>query len=168
MAGETQAIGPTVGQALDGLRMKLGNPAETTLVIVQPLTPDAFFTEEQRDRLAALMSRWRSARDQATNLPPSEQAELDSLVEAEVRAALEHAPPNSFAQSGHESDAIQPLHAAPIIDEQYCLAPGKPFSTCPFELDTRHPFIPLRCSDDESNLVPLDVPARATSTNRTI
>ena len=87
MAGETQAIGPTVGQALDGLRMKLGNPAETTLVIVQPLTPDAFFTEEQRDRLAALMSRWRSARDQGTNLPPSEQAELDSLVEAEVRAA---------------------------------------------------------------------------------
>ena len=86
MAGETQAIGPR-SRGIDGLRMKIGNPAETTLVIVQPLTPDAFFTEEQRDRLAALMSRWRSARDQATNLPPSEQAELDSLVEAEVRAA---------------------------------------------------------------------------------
>jgi hypothetical protein len=91
VAGETQATGPTVGQALDGLRSKLGEPNETTLVIVQPMTPDKFFTAEQRDRLATLMGRWRTARDAGQQLPPDEQAELDALVEAEVRAAGERA-----------------------------------------------------------------------------
>jgi hypothetical protein len=91
VAGDTQAVGPTVGQAIDGLRTKLGDPTETTLVIVPPMTPDAFFTAEQRDRLAGLMARWRAARDGGTHLPPDEQAELDALVEAEVRAAGERA-----------------------------------------------------------------------------
>lgn len=91
VAGDKQVVGPTVGQAIDGLRAVLGGPPETTLVIVQPMTPDALFTAEQRDRLAALMARWRAARDSGTPLPPDEQAELDSLVEAEVRAAGERA-----------------------------------------------------------------------------
>ena len=89
--GDKQATGPTVGQALDGLRAKLGGPEEITLVIVQPMTPDSLFTAEQRDRLAALMARWRAARDAGTPLPPDEQAELDGLAEAEVRAAAERA-----------------------------------------------------------------------------
>lgn len=91
VSGETQAVGSTVGLALDGLRTKLGDPSETTLVIVQPMTPDALFTSEQRDRLAALMTRWRMARDGGTPLPREEQAELDALVEIEVRAAGERA-----------------------------------------------------------------------------
>jgi hypothetical protein len=91
VAGETQAVGPTVGQALDGLRTKLGDPKETTLVIVQPMSSDAFFTAEQRNRLADLMASWRAARDGGSDLPPAEQAELDALVEAEVRAAGERA-----------------------------------------------------------------------------
>jgi hypothetical protein len=91
VAGDKQAVGQTVGQALDGLRSKLGDPSETTLVIVQPMTPDALFTAEQRDRLAVLMTRWRAARDAGVALPPDEQAELDALVEAEVRAAGERA-----------------------------------------------------------------------------
>jgi hypothetical protein len=91
VAGDKQAVGPTVGQAIDGLRAELGGPQETTLVIVQPMTPDALFTAEQRDRLAALMAKWRTARDGGPSLPPDEQAELDALVEAEVRAAGERA-----------------------------------------------------------------------------
>lgn len=33
------------------------------------------------------MSLWRTARDQVQTLPPEQQAELDSLVKAELRAA---------------------------------------------------------------------------------
>jgi hypothetical protein len=91
VAGETQAVGSTVGQALDGLRTKLGDQQETTLVIVQPMTPDSYFSADERDRLAALMSRWRTARDAGIQLSPDEQAELDELVKAEVRAAGERA-----------------------------------------------------------------------------
>jgi hypothetical protein len=91
VAGDKQATGPTVGQAIDGLRAELGGPPETTLVIVQPMAPDDLFTADQRDRLAALMAGWRAARDGGPPLPAADQAELDALVEAEVRAAGERA-----------------------------------------------------------------------------
>ena len=87
VAGEAQSVGATVGQALDALTAQLGGPAETTLVVVQPMRPDSLFTAAQQQRLADLMARWRAARDAGTPLPPEEQAELDALVEAELRAA---------------------------------------------------------------------------------
>lgn len=89
VSGEAQSSGATVGQALDALRQQLGGPEQTTLVVVQPMQPDQFFTAAQQQRLAELMDRWRSARDSGTALPPQEQAELETLVEAELRAATE-------------------------------------------------------------------------------
>ena len=91
VAGDTYATGPTVGQALDGLRSKLGEPTGTTLVIVQSMTPDTLFTAEQRDRLAALMDRWSAARDAGLELASEEKLELNALVDGEVRAAGERA-----------------------------------------------------------------------------
>ncbi len=64
-------------------------PQKTTLVAVRPMLPDAFFSVEQQQRLAKLMNRWRTARDTGIALPPEEQAELDALVEAELRAATQ-------------------------------------------------------------------------------
>jgi hypothetical protein len=49
--------------------------------------PDDLFTAAQQQRLAELMALWRTARDAGTTLPAQEQAELDALVEAELRAA---------------------------------------------------------------------------------
>jgi hypothetical protein len=89
IAGEAQSSGATVGQALDSLRAQLGESEETTLVVVQPMRPDTLFTAEQQQRLDELLARWRAARDADTSLPPQEQAELDALVEAELRAATE-------------------------------------------------------------------------------
>ncbi len=89
IAGEVQSVGATAGQALDALRAQLGEPEQTTLVVVQPMRPDALFTAAQQQRLAELMDRWRAARDAGTALPPQEQAELDALVEAELRAATD-------------------------------------------------------------------------------
>lgn len=89
VAGDVQSVGATAGQALDALTEKIGTLQETTLIMVQPMRPDALFTAEQQQRLTELMDHWRAARDVGTSLPPQEQAELDALVEAELRAASE-------------------------------------------------------------------------------
>ena len=87
VAGETQSVGATVGQAVDALRAQLGKPDQTTLIVVQPMQPDELFSAAQQRQLADLLARWRTARDAGTQLPPQEQADLDALVEAELRAA---------------------------------------------------------------------------------
>jgi hypothetical protein len=89
VAGEKQSVGGTAGEALDALTAQLGTLQTTTLVVVQPMLPDAFFTAEQQQRLPELMNRWRAARDAGAPLPPEEQAERDALVEAELRAATQ-------------------------------------------------------------------------------
>lgn len=89
IAGDVQSSGATVGQALDAVHAQLGGPEQTTLVVVQLMQPDHLFTAEQQQRLAELLARWRAARDADASLPPQEQAELDALVEAELRAATE-------------------------------------------------------------------------------
>jgi hypothetical protein len=91
IAGTRQSTGRTPGAALDALTPQLSEAETGTLVIVQQLRPDRFFTAEQQQRLAELMQRWRTARDQHTTLPPEEQAELEALVEAELRGATERA-----------------------------------------------------------------------------
>jgi hypothetical protein len=89
VAGDLQSVGATVGQALDALTAQLSELRETTLIVVQPMRPDALFTAAQQQRLAELMDRWRAARDAGAVLSAQEQAELDALVEAELRAASE-------------------------------------------------------------------------------
>jgi hypothetical protein len=91
VAGLRQSVGRTPGEALDGLTAALGDEASGTLIVVQHMRPDAFFTAEQRQRLVELMDRWRTARDQQQPLPPHEQAELEALVAAELEAATRRA-----------------------------------------------------------------------------
>ncbi|NJL41806.1 MAG: hypothetical protein HC899_37885, partial [Leptolyngbyaceae cyanobacterium SM1_4_3] len=74
------------GQALDELTTQLGETEFSALLVIQSFCPDSFFGVEQQKRLSELMSLWRSARDQGAALLPEQQAELDSLVEAELRA----------------------------------------------------------------------------------
>jgi hypothetical protein len=90
IAGEQQCVGKTAGEALDALTALLPRSEERgMLVIVQNLRPDCFFTAEQQERLGELMARWRAARDASISLSADEQAELDALVDAEMRAATE-------------------------------------------------------------------------------
>ncbi len=89
VAGEKQSVGGTAGEALDALTAQLGEARTTTLVVVQPMLPDAYFTAEQQRRLAELLDRWRTARDAGGVFSPEEQAELDALVEAELRGATQ-------------------------------------------------------------------------------
>jgi hypothetical protein len=91
LAARGQAMGRTPGEALDALTTQLGNEEADTLIILRNLGPDRFFTAEQRQRLEQLMVAWRAARDGGNPLSTEELAELEHLVDAEVRAATERA-----------------------------------------------------------------------------
>jgi hypothetical protein len=85
------AAGRTAGEALDALTSLLPGDRGETLVIVRDLAPDRFFGEVERRRLEDLMDRWRTARDSGSSLSNNEQAELECLIDTEVRAASDRA-----------------------------------------------------------------------------
>lgn len=90
VAGERQATGGSVGEAIDALAPQL--PADgTTVVVIRARTGDELFGDAERARLADLMAKWRTARDGGGSLPADEQTELDALVWAELRAATARA-----------------------------------------------------------------------------
>jgi hypothetical protein len=91
VSGAKHSQGNTAGEALDALTVQLSEDESGTLVIVQNWRPDPLFNASQQDRLAALMARWRTARDQGTILPSDELAELSALVDAELRASAARA-----------------------------------------------------------------------------
>jgi hypothetical protein len=91
LAGEKESTGRTAGEALDALTTQLSEDEISTLVIVQRLRPDRFFTAEQRQRLGTLMERWRAERDGKNIRPAAERAELEVLVEAELEGATRRA-----------------------------------------------------------------------------
>jgi hypothetical protein len=76
---------------LDALTAQLSADEASTLIIVQHLRPDRFFTAAQQQRLDTLMARWRTARDQGATLPPDEQTELEALIDAELQASADRA-----------------------------------------------------------------------------
>ena len=91
IAGALQSAGRTAGEALDALAKQMSEEETSTLVIVQNHRPDRFFTAEQQERLNGLMWRWRAARDGGCAFSIEEQAELEQLVEAELKAATTRA-----------------------------------------------------------------------------
>ncbi len=91
ISGEHQSLGKTPGEALDLLTPQLGERDSGTLVVVQQMKPDRFFSEAQCRRLGELMGRWRSGRDGGAPLAADEQMELDQLVDLEVQASAQRA-----------------------------------------------------------------------------
>jgi hypothetical protein len=90
-AAGKQTFGQTAGEALDALTAQLSPQTSGALVLVQPMQPDQFFTAAQQERLAELMSRWRTARDVGQALPPTERVELEALVDTQLEAATTRA-----------------------------------------------------------------------------
>jgi hypothetical protein len=91
VAGRNQAMGRTAGEALDALAMQLPREDADTLVIVRNMSPDRFFTAEQRRRLEQLTALRREALAGNSRWNAEDEAELESLIDAEVRAATERA-----------------------------------------------------------------------------
>ncbi len=99
IAGDKYSVGKTAGQALDALTIQLGEIEFSALLVIQSFRPDSFFSAEQQEKLSELMNLWRVVRDQGLELPPEQQAELDRLVETELRAAT--ARTAALMQSGN-------------------------------------------------------------------
>lgn len=87
VAGDKQSTGKTPGEALDALTAQLEGDEFSTLLIIQSFRPDWFFSAKQQQRLSELMNLWRIAWDQGQTITLQQQIELDSLVEAELKAA---------------------------------------------------------------------------------
>jgi len=89
VAGRKHSQGKTVGEAIDAMNAQLPPEEAGTLVIVQNLLPDRFFSAAQQRRLTELMEQWRTARDTAALFPTELQTELNGLVEIELHAATQ-------------------------------------------------------------------------------
>jgi hypothetical protein len=89
--GDRQSTGKTAGKALDALTIQMGSTKIQGFLFLPSDQPDKFFTAEQQRRLAELMSVWRDARDRGASLPDEQQAELDTLIEAELYATADQA-----------------------------------------------------------------------------
>jgi hypothetical protein len=90
--GQHQATGQTPGQALDILEAELATTSTEsgeTLVILQRFRPDDLFTAAQQQRLRELMDQFQAAIAQGTQLAPTIQSELNTLVEAELEANIQ-------------------------------------------------------------------------------
>jgi hypothetical protein len=88
VAGDKQSIGKTVGQALDALTTQLETEETSAMLIIQSFHPDSLFSAEQQQRLTELMNLQRTAQNQGQEISLDHQAELDTLVEAELKAAI--------------------------------------------------------------------------------
>ena len=91
IAGSLSCSGKTPGEALDAITAELGDSESNTLVVLQNGRPDGYFSEPQRRRMNLLMQKWRSSRDIGTEFNQIEQAELDTLVQAELQATGQRA-----------------------------------------------------------------------------
>lgn len=89
--GDQASTGKTLGEALDALTAKIGSLEINGVLLLQSCQPDRFFNAEQQQRLATLMTIWRTALDRGETLPTEQQSELDALIEAELSATAERA-----------------------------------------------------------------------------
>jgi hypothetical protein len=95
MCGAQQATGVTPGEALDLLEDKLATQElgdnGNTVIIIQRFRPDNFFITEQQLRLRELMDRFHEATDKGEEFDSAKKQELETLVDAELQAAIERA-----------------------------------------------------------------------------
>lgn len=91
--GNRQVAAETPGKALDALyaMRDQGEGNQTTVILLHHFGPDRFFGEAEQTRLGDLMDEFHDSLRSAESLSAAEQAELESLVEAELRASAHRA-----------------------------------------------------------------------------
>jgi hypothetical protein len=87
VAGDKHSHGSSAGAALEALTAQLPEEATGTMVIIQSRRPDEYFNTDQQQRLAQLMGAWRTAQETGAPWSAAEQAELEALIETELRAS---------------------------------------------------------------------------------
>lgn len=80
VAGKHESVGKTAGEALDALNAQIGNLESASLIMVQHMQSDLFFSEVQYLRLRDLLEK-------RSTLTKLEQGELERLVKDELIAS---------------------------------------------------------------------------------
>jgi len=83
IAGNRQAIGRTMGEALDALTADWGDDMQEMAVFIQRFEPDAYFTAAQYHRMQELLAR-------RATLTAEERGELEALIDAELDTTIAH------------------------------------------------------------------------------
>lgn len=83
IADNYEAAGRTAGEALDALNAKFGTGERRSLVVIQQIGGDAYFSEAQYDRMRVLLDK----RNALGALTDAEQAELEGLAREELLAS---------------------------------------------------------------------------------
>src|SRR5690242_17212480 len=86
VAGDRESVGRTMGEALDALVAGWGDEIQEAAVLIQRFRPDPYFTEAQQQRLRELL-------DRRPGLAPTERAELEALIDAELDATVARTDP---------------------------------------------------------------------------
>jgi len=81
VAGNRQAVGRTMGEALDALTADWGDDIQETAVFIQRFEPDAYFTAAQYHRMQELLVC-------RATLTTDERGELEALIDAELDATI--------------------------------------------------------------------------------
>jgi regulator of protease activity HflC (stomatin/prohibitin superfamily) len=81
VAGNRQAVGRTMGEALDSLTADWGDDIQETAVFIQRFEPDAYFTAAQYHRMQELLAR-------RATLTAEERGELEALIDTELEATI--------------------------------------------------------------------------------
>ena len=81
MAGGQQALGRTMGEALDAVSENWQGAVPEVAVFIQRFGGDEYFTDAQYERMRELLDRRPTLND-------DEQSELTGLVEAELEATI--------------------------------------------------------------------------------
>jgi len=89
VSAEKEAVGKTVGEAIDAITPLIESEESSSLIVVQRMRPDKFFTAEQQKRLSDLMAKWRAARDAGNKLLSEDQAELEALIDAQLEGSVQ-------------------------------------------------------------------------------
>jgi hypothetical protein len=81
VAGNRQAVGRTMGEALDALTADWGDDIRETVVFIQRFESDTYFTAAQYHRMQELLTR-------RAVLTAEERGELEALIDAELDATI--------------------------------------------------------------------------------
>src|SRR4030095_5945095 len=81
VAGNRQAVGRTMGEALDALTADWGDDIQATAVFIPLFDPDAYFTTAQYHRMQELLAR-------RATLTAEERGELEALIDTELEATI--------------------------------------------------------------------------------
>ena len=88
---DRESFGGTAGAALDAIKQQMPPTESASLVLIQDLKPDEFFSASQQRRLRELLDLRCEALSSGKEMSPAEKSELDDLIAMELEGSARRA-----------------------------------------------------------------------------